>query len=321
VPEPVFSAALPTVSAPHLTALAKARRLASARQDILAIDCGYAYTRGEMTARVSIRFHVAAKSPLSALRGDQVLPDAIDGVEVDVVSARYRLNAANPRLPQNRMQPGLSIGNLRSGSTGTLGAIVANSDGSQTFMLSNWHVLCGGVEAAAGDQISQPGPFDLGSNPPRPVATLERWLRLSEHYDAALARLASDTSFNEELFGTTVQPEGVIAPALGLPVVKSGSVSGVTYGVVDGVAGSYQLDYSQFGDGPEWMSGFRIVQDPAHPGPLSLEGDSGALWVDSTRTLAVGLHFAGEDEASPGGGYALAHPISEVLGKFGVNLT
>jgi hypothetical protein len=102
---------------------------------------------------------------------------------------------------------------------------------------------------------------------------------------------------SEELFGVTSQPTAAAAPVLGERVMKSGAVSGVTHAIVDCISSSYKLDYSGYGDGPEWMSGFRLVQDPALPAKApSLEGDSGSLWVDSTGENAIGLHFAGEDE-------------------------
>jgi hypothetical protein len=92
--------------------------------------------------------------------------------------------------------------------------------------------------------------------------------------------------------------------------------------IIDGVGGSYQLDYTQYGSGREWMSAFRIVPDPKKPGPqLSQEGDSGSLWIDGSGAPALGLHFAGEDNGSPLNEYALAHPVQEVLSRFNVALS
>jgi hypothetical protein len=101
----------------------------------------------------------------------------------------------------------------------------------------------------------------------------------------------------------------------------SGAVSGVTHGIIDGIAGSFRLDYTGLGDGPEWMQGFRIVPDPEAPAQaLGLEGDCGSLWVDGAGASVVGLHFAGEDDVSPLNDYALAHPIEDVLTKLNVAL-
>jgi hypothetical protein len=104
-------------------------------------------------------------------------------------------------------------------------------------------------------------------------------------------------------------------------VIKSGAVSGVTHAIVDGIAGSYRLDYTGFGDGPQWMAGFRLVPDLAAPAAaLSLEGDSGSLWVEAATGYAVGLHFAGEDDQSPLNDYALAHPIEDVFARLNIAL-
>ncbi|WP_456853707.1 hypothetical protein [Bradyrhizobium sp. USDA 4501] len=150
---------------------------------------------------------------------------------------------------------------------------------------------------------------------------MERWLRLSEQFDAALGRLADHMDLSEQLFGTAVVPTATVAPALGMSLIKSGAVSGISQALVDGVAGTYRIDYTGFGDGPEWMQGFRLVPDKATPATaLSLEGDSGSLWVEQSTSRAVGLHFAGEDDASPLNDYALAHAIDDVFVRLNVGL-
>jgi hypothetical protein len=182
-------------------------------------------------------------------------------------------------------------------------------------------VLCGVVDAAAGEQICQPGPMDLGSDAARQVAELLRWCRLSEQFDAALARLAAGTQTDAEPFGTGLHPTGTAAPAVGMKLVKSGSVTGVTRAKIDGIGGRFQMDYSQFGDGPRWIEGFRLVPDPDFPtNALCLEGDSGSLWLEADTGRAVGLHFAGEDDISPANDYALAQPIETVLAKLNATL-
>jgi hypothetical protein len=312
----------PTVTAANPNAaLLSAKRLARSLDNIRAVDYGYAYKKGTLTQRPAIRFHMDRKRSLSALSKDQRLPDFIEGVEVDVLSVGYAPHNGSPRSQQQTMQPGLSVGSVKQKTTGTLGAIVRDLTSQQLCILSNWHVLCGGPEAAANDEISQPGPMDLGMNPVREIGRLDRWLRLAEQYDAALARITPQLQSTNELFGTTLLPKTTAQPVLGMRIVKSGAVSGVTYGVIDGINGSYRLDYTEFGDAFEWMEGFRIVPDTQSPAKsISLAGDSGSLWVDATGQQAVGLHFAGEDDASPLNDYALAHSIDDVLGRLNIAL-
>jgi hypothetical protein len=64
-----------------------------------------------------------------------------------------------------------------------------------------------------------------------------------------------------------------------------------------------------------------IQTGAAAPAPaLSLEGDSGSLWVESATGRAVGLHFAGEDDQSPLNDYALAHAIEDVFARLNIAL-
>jgi hypothetical protein len=140
--------------------------------------------------------------------------------------------------------------------------------------------------------------MDLGSNPAKEIAKLERWLRLSEQFDAALGRLTSSVELSEQLFDTAITPTTTTAP--GMSVIKSGAVSGVTQALVDGVSGTYRLDYTAFGGGPEWMAGFRVVPDAAAPATaLSLESDSGRAADDGRSSFGSGKTGAGSTAYPP----------------------
>jgi hypothetical protein len=302
------------------TALTTAKALARSLDNLRAIDYGVIYENDKATARRGIRFHMNRKLKLSGLARDQRLPDQIGGIEVDVLGVGYTPHDGSPRAPHDPLQPGISIGSRKQLTTGTLGAVVRDLSNQNLCLLSNWHVLCGGPEARPEDEITQPGPMDFNNGPT--VALLERWLRLGEQFDAALARLSPGGHANDQLFNTTYRPAKTKAPAVGMRLVKSGAVSGVTQAVVDGVSGSYRLDYTEYGDGPQWMQGFRLVPDSTLPsGAISLPGDSGSLWIDSADGAAVGLHFAGEDDVSPLNNYALAHPIQDVFVRLNVALS
>jgi hypothetical protein len=301
-------------------ALTAAKQLARSLDDIRAIDYGVVYENGKATARTGIRFHMNRKLKLTNLAKGQRLPNAIEGIEVDVLGVGYTPHQGSPRAPHDPLQSGISIGSRKQFTTGTLGPIVRDLNNQNLCLLSNWHVFCGGPEARPDDEITQPGPMDFSNGPT--VALLERWLKLGEQFDAALARLAPGGHVIGQVFDTAFDPKATKAPALGMQLVKSGAVSGVTHGKIDGIAGSYRLDYTSFGDGPQWMQGFRLVPDPAAPTPaVSLPGDSGSLWIDSADGAAVGLHFAGEDDVSPLNSYALAHPIEEVFTRLNVVLS
>lgn len=300
-------------------ALSAAKRLARSLDHVRGVDYGFAYKNKKITRRKSVRFHMNRKRQLVDLPRDQRLPNTILGVDIDVLEVGYAAHGDSPRAAHDLLQPGISIGSRKQRTTGTLGAIVQGRSGPDFYLLSNWHVLCGGPEALPNDEITQPGPMDSGSG--HTVARLDRWLRLGEQFDAALARLDPNINFSDELFATQFLPTGVKSPVLGMRLVKSGAVSGVTSAIIDGVGGVYPIDYTAYGDKPEWMQAFRLVPDPHTPAAaLSLPGNSGALWIDSADGQAVGLHFAGEDDASPLNDYALAHPVGEVFTQLNVAL-
>jgi hypothetical protein len=301
-------------------ALTHAKRIARVADDVHGVDYGFRFVDGVRTSDMAIRFHVRRKRPSSLLSATDLLPATVGGVAVDVLEGGYQPHLGDPRTQQPALSPGISIGNLRTGETGTLGAIVRDAKGA-AFILSNWHVLAGGPEAAPGDQVVQPGPMDIGQAAANPVALLDRSLSMEEQLDAALARLVDDVAVDRTIFGLDFAPSAVAEPVLGARLVKSGAVSGVTEAIVDGVSGSYEIDYSSFGLNKLWMRGCRLVKlSDSQEGSVSEPGDSGALWVDADSHAAVGLHFAGEEGASPLNDYALAHDLPEVMQRLGVVL-
>lgn len=301
-------------------ALSQAKRLAINLPEVSGVDFGVLYTNGKARGRRSgIRFHMTRKRPLSELAAHEVLPSAINGVPVDVIEARYGLHAVQRRGPSDPLQPGISVGSVPHLSTGTLGAFVRDAATGALCMLSNWHVLCASTAAAAGDAITQPGVGHLGAGAARPVASLLRWLDLSHGLDAAIATMATGVALNHAPFEVQRTIAGVMEPAVNMRLVKSGAISGVTHAKVDGVGGSYPMNYAPMGDVRRWMDGIRLVADAQSPeDEISLAGDSGSLWLDVATGAAVGLHFGGEDGLGPLAEYALAHPMSVVCQRLGI---
>jgi hypothetical protein len=296
-------------------ALNQAKRLAVNVAGIEGVDFGLLYRAGRSQPRkLGIRFHVRRKLPLNELSGHNLLPSQIAGIPCDVIQASYQPHALRPTDMVNPLQPGISIGNLPRQATGSLGAFVRDAQTGAICVLSNWHVLCASVEAATGESICQPGPQHLGVNVPREIAKLLRSADLSHGLDAAVAGVGADIAIERVPFGLQSAPAGVAEPAIGMRAIKSGVVTGVTRGKVDGIGGSFPLDYTAFGDTRRWMDGVRLVIDPeGQSEEISLKGDSGALWIDVATNQAVGLHFAGEDGLGPLAEYALAHPLPAVL--------
>jgi hypothetical protein len=295
-------------------ALNRAKRKAFNLAECRGVDFGVLYRNGQpRSKRHGIRFHVRKKLPLNELSRYSRLPKAMSNVPCDVIEASYEPHLS-PTEVANPVRPGVSVGNVARQSTGTLGAYVRDIGSGRICMLSNWHVLSGSTQAVQGESISQPGPRHLGTHPARPVAQLLRWSDLSHGIDAAVAALDPAIALDQLPLGLTSRPTAAANPEVGMHLVKSGVVTGVTHGIVDGIEGSYPMDYATFGDTQRWMDGFRVIIDPdAAEDEISLAGDSGAVWINAATNQAVGLHFAGEDSVGPLAEYALAHALPRVL--------
>jgi hypothetical protein len=298
----------------HRAALSRAKRLAAGRLDILGVDFGIMYGGGRpRSKRHGIRFHVRRKLPLNELSAASVLPSDMEHYPCDVIEASYQPHVS-PTEAVNPLHPGVSIGNVAHQSTGSLGAFVHDAGSGRACVLSNWHVLCGSTRAVVGEPITQPGPRHLGTLPPRSVAQLLRFSDLSHGIDAAVAVLDPAFALDPLPLGLTALSTEVAEPTIGMHVVKSSAITGVTHGIVDGIEGAFSIDYSTFGDTRRWMDGVRLIVDPtAAEDEISLAGDSGAVWIDVATNRAVGLHFAGEDGLGPLAEYALAQSLPRVL--------
>lgn len=302
-----------------LEALRHARRAVLAFEGVRGVDYGVARKEGEALEERAVRFHVAVKRSTRELKASQVLPKRIRGVRCDVLQAKYAPHTQSPRSPVDPLVAGVSVGTLPHRQTGTLGAFVRAIDTGDVCALSNWHVFAGSSSAAAGDAIVQPGLRDAGLTDPRKIGELMRWTDLSHGIDAAIAKLVVD--HRSETFGQTLRIKSIAFADVGMLIEKAGAVSGLTHAVVDGVEGSYQINYEGYGDGERWMDGIHLVADPSSPdAEISLGGDSGSLWIERSTGAAIGLHFAGEDHLGPTASYALAHPIARVLAALHVAL-
>jgi hypothetical protein len=294
------------------------------RPGVSGVDLGFKWTGGAMTDELSIRVHVVRKKDRAELSPAELFPADVKGIPVDVIEATYRpqtqsgarLESASESrgLRYDVVPIGVSVGS-RYTTAGTLGAKVIDVDTGEEMILSNWHVLAGRREAAAGLAIWQPGWIDGGTREENTIAQLSRWVL--GPYDAAVARVnGTRTVESSTVEGKTV--DDVTGPRLGMRVWKSGRSTGYTEGLIDGIMMSVPMSYELAGT-HILEHVFRIVPRPgAADTEISEGGDSGALWVDEQSGKAVGLHFAGEVGDDPE--YALAHDIRRVLEKLRVRL-
>lgn len=166
---------------------------------------------------------------------------------------------------------GTSILNARVNEPGTLGYI-ASDDAGGLWIVSAYHVLCNSslLPFAADEVIYQPAAVA-----PENQVAITQASRANANLDCAAAQLiAGIAGLDYQLgIGPTDAP---IEPAVGMRVVKSGAVSGVTEGIVLSVTGTdvvIEID-------PTYLTEF-VLSEP---------GDSGALWLEQQSRSPVALH-------------------------------
>jgi len=283
------------------------------RPGVVAVDLGYKWVSGQMTSELSIRVHVISKKRRSFVPKNEIFPEKLGGIKVDVIEANYipqayyksKLEAAvDGRDDKYQVVPlGVSIGS-RFSTAGTLGAKVIDLKSGNEMILSNWHVMAGRPGARAGTSVWQPGWIDGGTNEDNTIAELTRWV-LGPH-DAAVATITGARKVTTKtLEGRSIVD--VTEPRLGMRVWKSGRSTGYTEGLIDGIKMQVSLPYGDIGV-KRLESVFHIVPRPGSGDvEISRGGDSGSVWVDQESGKAVGLHFAGESANLPE--HALANEI------------
>lgn len=314
-----------------------------ARRNVVGVGVGYKVKGQATTSELGLVALVRRKVPRARLDPADLIPTSVDGVNTDVVEVGELVPLQN-RTGRWRPAPGgVSIGHERV-TAGTLGCIVRDRTSGQLLVLSNNHVLANCNDARRGDPILQPGAADGGQTPADWIGRLERFCPIrfaSAPGSSPLARaLAAVWNFLAELFGShqrlaaiwtdsqasnavdaavarpieegMVQEEilevgrvmGTAKPRLAMRVRKSGRSTGLTSGEITVLETTVSVSY-----GPERMARFegQIVTTP-----MSSPGDSGSLLVTGDPPLAVGLLFAGSDQAS------LHSPIEAVLERLEV---
>jgi hypothetical protein len=308
-----------------------------AKPNVVGVGVGYKVSGGTKTSEISIVALVRQKVPRAALEPEAAVPRTLDGVSTDVVQVGDLIAL---QAPTDRWRPapgGVSIGHVRV-TAGTLGCVVRARSGVR-LILSNNHVLANSNDASPGDVILQPGAVDGGQEPEDAIALLERFCpiefsespgtcslaravaaignalarlvgsrhRLKTYWtnpqavnlvDAAVARPLDDRSVSDEILGIGAVT-GTAPAQLAMRVRKSGRTTGLTTGEITVLHTTVSVGY-----GPGKTAQF---EDQIVSGPMSSPGDSGSLLVSADGPQAVGLLFAGSDQAT------IYNPIQAVL--------
>jgi hypothetical protein len=235
-----------------------------------------------------------------------------------LVSAPLLVQAANPYQSRNTNY-GVSGGNINDITnafccSGTLGSLV--TAGGVNYILSNNHILARQDQAAAGEDISQPGLIDNGCRVATIVADFTRAVRLGNNVDCAIARLRTgQMNATGSIQGIGTISSVVKAPSVGLAVEKSGRTTGTTTGRIGSINTSVNVQYQiRCGQGKKYVISY-TNQVVINSSSFSAGGDSGSLIVTNNSChQPVALLFAGSSTDTIG------NPIGEALTKLGGGL-
>ena len=198
------------------------------------------------------------------------------------------------------------------------------------LILSNNQVLANSNDAEIGDTITQPGPIDGGHAISDKIATLERFIPIDftsepspcsvanwvanfanfiarllgsrsklmpvrenpaaiNQVDAAVARPVDDADLSDEILDIG-EVSGTTDATLGMSVRKSGRTTAFTTGTITVLEATIDVNY---GEGRTARFEGQIVSTA-----MSQGGDSGSLLVDGNSLQAVGLLYAGSNQAT-----------------------
>ncbi|MBN1147354.1 MAG: hypothetical protein JXA78_08860 [Anaerolineales bacterium] len=315
------------------------------RANVVGLGVGYKVSGSRVTDELSVVVLVRRKMPLASLPPEAIIPREVESVRTDVLQIG-EIRPLQARTDRWRPAPaGVSLGHYHI-TAGTFGCVVLDRASGARLMLSNNHVLANSNQAALGDPILQPGPLDGGQLGQDIIARLERfqpirfntapatcnlaksyawlgnWLArqlgsrhqlqalqtnpaLTNLVDAAVARPLEDSAILDESLEIG-QVSGVSAPHLGMLVRKSGRTTAFTSGAISVLDATVVIDY-----GAQFAATF---ENQIITTPMSLGGDSGSLLVANNAPQAVGLLFAGSDQAT------IHNPIQAVLESLNVSL-
>ncbi|MFE0021980.1 serine protease [Amycolatopsis sp. NPDC059021] len=207
---------------------------------------------------------------------------------------------AGPFALAKRFRPaygGLSVGHFKI-TAGTIATAVYDASAfpgkpQAYYILSNNHVLANSNNAAIGDPILQPGPFDGGALTADVIARLSRFVPIKfrqpgqpvplNFVDAAIAQ-GQFNDLDRQIFWIGYLRGVNSSPTIGMTVQKTGRTTNWTTGQIRNINATVDVNY---GNGQVARFAQQLLTTD-----ISAGGDSGSLVADLGAN-AVGLLFAG----------------------------
>ncbi len=267
------------------------------------VALGYIISKGEIEyGEIGILVYVNKKKSKKKVAKDQLLPEFIDGIRVDVIETKPQEHDALLDILDGKYDPlvgGVFIGNASLNGGGTLGMIVKQKGSDQLLGLTNWHVIKK-RKGRRGNPIIQPAwrPNEIKYR----VGNLHRW---NKRLDCAVFVLNTERKPHpkKSFLSINGKVKSLQDPFIGMRVMKSGGKTGVTHGIIASISSN--------------LKRIRIVPNPAKHtdnNEISDAGDSGSIWItDEKNKKAVALHWGGDSAESKKSEYAMAHNVKAVF--------
>ncbi|WP_020519923.1 hypothetical protein [Catelliglobosispora koreensis] len=272
---------------------------------IVGVALGHKVVAGIPTPDRAIVVLVENKVAAQTLPATEVVPPAIGGIptdvqEVGILRADPRPLAAASVSLTRKFRPafgGISVGHhaITAGTiaTGCYDAQPFPGMPSKFYLLSNNHVLANSNDAAVGDAILQPGPYDGGTQADQ-IGKLSRFVEIKfgqgqqNEVDAAIAEVEL-SDLDRRIHWVGNMRKSILTPEVGLLLSKTGRTTGFTTGRIVNINATVDVNY---GSGKVARFIGQLITTP-----MSEPGDSGSLVADLDGS-AVGLLFAGSTLAT-----------------------
>ncbi|MEK7250599.1 MAG: hypothetical protein AAB209_09265 [Bacteroidota bacterium] len=306
--------------------LRDARRELLRKSNVVAVGVGYKTVGGKRTHELALICSVEVKKPKEKLSAGEVIPESIQSIPTDVYPTGI-IYAQQTRTERHRPAPGgVSIGHYLI-TAGTLGCLVKKN--TTQFILSNNHVLANSNDAAIGDAILQPGPYDGGQQQNDTIAHLSEFVPISfgttsipcpignsvatilnglasavgssTRLQAAATAAAADNLVDcaiaqpinpADVVNTILEIgtiSGVAEGTLGMSLKKSGRTTGLTTGSIQQIDVTANVSYGS--------NKTATFVDQLMAGAMSQGGDSGSAVLNDQNQI-VGLLFAGSTNST-----------------------
>ncbi|GJM82609.1 hypothetical protein HMSSN139_51050 [Paenibacillus sp. HMSSN-139] len=178
-------------------------------------------------------------------------------------------------------------------ASGTAGLIVSSDvNGCSRLILSNNHVLADNNTARFSATL-QPGGADGGTIAKDRIGQLERVTKLSRkrpnYLDAATAKPLRRSLLKPAYAVFGIVPGHVRCYKVGDRLKKVGRTTGVVNGTVESIHTDVQVDYGDYGNlGTITFKDQSVIRGKR---PVSLEGDSGSVWLTRKGNLAAAVNL------------------------------